>query len=80
SLTLADRPSTLRSLWLILAAIAIAVVMNFSVLTGASKALAIGLPLLVPVAAVLGIVSALMLKQKSLERFTKLGATQIGID
>lgn len=65
---------------LILAAIAIAVVMNFSVLTGASKTLAIGLPLLVPVAAILGIVSALMLKQKSQERFTKLGATQIGID
>lgn len=65
---------------LVLAAIALAVVANFGVLTGASKVLAIGIPLLVPVAAIMGIVSALMLKQNSLERFTKLGATQISLD
>jgi len=62
----------------ILAIIAILVVIHFDVLTGAQPALAIGLPMLVPVAAVLGIIAAARLKQSAPARFAQLGAHQAG--
>jgi hypothetical protein len=48
------------------------------VLTGAQPALAIGLPMLVPAAAVLGIIAAARLKQSASARFAQLGAHQAG--
>lgn len=60
----------------LLAIIGVLVVTHFDVLTGASPALAIGLPILVPVAGVLGAIVASRLKQSSAARFAKLGAGQ----
>lgn len=60
----------------ILAIIAILVVIYFDALTGAQPALAIGLPMLVPAAAVLGIIAAVLLKNSSPARFAQLGAHQ----
>jgi amino acid transporter len=60
----------------VLAIIAVLVVIHFDVLTGAQPALAIGLPMLVPVAAVLGVIAAARLKQSSAARFAQLGAHQ----
>jgi amino acid transporter len=60
----------------LLAIIAVLVVIHFDALTGAQPALAIGLPILVPVAAVLGIIAAARLKQSSAARFARLGANQ----
>ncbi len=62
---------------LILAFIALQVVMNFGLLTGASRALAIGLPILVPIAALIGAAAAGQLKRNKLDRFMQLGAPQI---
>jgi amino acid transporter len=58
----------------ILAIIAVLVVVHFDALTGAQPALAIGLPMLVPVAAVLGVIAAARLKQSSAAKFAQLGA------
>jgi amino acid transporter len=63
---------------IILAIIAVLVVVHFDALTGAQPALAIGLPLLVPVAAVLGIIAAARLKQSSAARYARMGAHQAG--
>jgi amino acid transporter len=62
----------------ILAIIAILVVVNFGLLTGAATWLAIGLPILVPVAALLGAAAANRLKQGEPTRFARLGAHQTG--
>jgi amino acid transporter len=62
----------------VLAIIAILVVANFGLLTGAAQWLAIGLPILVPVAAVLGALAANRLKQGEPARFARLGAHQTG--
>jgi len=75
-------PSPLKSLLapiaagVILAFIALAVVFNFGALTGASQALAIGLPLLVPVAAVLGALAASQLRRNAAARFAQMGLNQ----
>jgi amino acid transporter len=61
---------------LILAIIAILVVTHFGELTGASQALAIGLPILVPVAAVLGAIAASNLRRSSADRFAQMGVSQ----
>ena len=63
---------------LVLAVIAILVVVNFGVLTGAAAWLAIALPLLVPVAAVLGALAANNLKRNEPARFAQMGAHQAG--
>ncbi len=60
----------------VLAIIAYQVVTHFDVLTGASPALAIGLPILVPIAGIVGAIVAFMLKQSGSERFEQLGAHQ----
>ncbi|MGH6931264.1 MAG: APC family permease [Dongiaceae bacterium] len=60
----------------VLAIIAILVVVNFGLLTGAAQWLAVGLPILVPVAAVLGALAAGRLKQSEPARFSQLGAHQ----
>lgn len=62
----------------VLAIIAILVVVNFGLLTGAAPWLAIALPVLVPVAAVLGVLAASNLKQSDPARFARLGAHQTG--
>lgn len=59
-----------------LAVIAYQVVTHFEALTGASPALAIGLPILVPIAGVLGAIVALMLKQSNSARFAQLGSSK----
>ncbi|MBK8159031.1 MAG: APC family permease [Rhodospirillaceae bacterium] len=65
---------------LTLAAIGIAVVVNFGLLISAStpfaEGLAIGLPILVPVAAIIGAIVANQLKQAGGTRFADLGAHQ----
>jgi amino acid transporter len=63
---------------IVLAIIAILVVVNFGVLTGAAAWLAIALPVLVPAAAVLGIIAANNLKHSDPARFARLGAHQTG--
>jgi amino acid transporter len=60
----------------VLAIIAYQVVTHFEALTGASPALSIGLPILVPVAGVLGAIVAFQMKQSGSARFAKLGAHQ----
>jgi amino acid transporter len=60
----------------ILAIIAVLVVIHFGELTGASLALAIGLPILVPVAAVLGAVAASNLRRSAADRFAQMGVNQ----
>lgn len=60
----------------VLAIIAVLVVVNFGLLTGAAQWLAVGLPILVPVAAVLGALAASRLKQSEPARFSQLGAHQ----
>jgi amino acid transporter len=60
----------------VLAIIAYQVVTHFEALTGASPALAIGLPILVPVAGVLGALVAFQMKQSGSARFAQLGAHQ----
>jgi amino acid transporter len=62
---------------IILAIIAFMVVKNFDMLTGASETLAIGLTVLVPVAALLGGLAAGRLKHGDTDRFAKLGAHQV---
>ena len=62
----------------VLAIIAILVVVNFGLLTGAAAWLAIALPILVPVAALLGAAAANRLKQSEPTRFARLGAHQTG--
>ncbi len=52
-------------------------VTHFDLLTGASPALSIGLPILVPVAAVIGAIVAYQLKQSGRSRFAQLGAQQL---
>jgi amino acid transporter len=59
-----------------LAIIAYQVVTHFEALTGASPALAIGLPILVPIAGVLGGIVAFMLKQSNSARFARLGSNK----
>ncbi|WP_374314637.1 APC family permease [Dongia sp.] len=59
-----------------LAVIAYQVVTHFDVLTGASPALAIGLPILVPIAGILGAIVAFQMKQSGSARFAQLGAHQ----
>jgi amino acid transporter len=61
---------------ILLAIIAVLVVVHFDALTGAQPALAIGLPILVPAAALLGIIAATRLKQASADKFAKLGANR----
>ncbi|WP_374378863.1 APC family permease [Dongia sp.] len=61
---------------IVLAIIAYLVVTHFDVLTGASPALAIGLPILVPIAGIVGAVVALQLKSSGGDRFRQLGAHQ----
>lgn len=61
----------------VLAIIAILVVLHFGELTGAAPWLAIALPILVPVAAILGIIAANRLKQSDPARFAQLGAHQV---
>jgi amino acid transporter len=61
----------------ILAIIAIMVVKNFDMLTGASEALAIGLTVLVPVAALLGGFAAVRLKRSNSSQYAQLGAHQV---
>jgi amino acid transporter len=61
---------------ILLAIIAYAVVTHFDLLTGASPALSIGLPILVPVAAIIGAIVAFQLKQSGGSRFAQLGAHQ----
>ena len=61
----------------ILAIIAVMVVKNFDMLTGASETVAIGLTILVPLAALLGGFAASRLKRGDGDRFAKLGAHQI---
>lgn len=61
---------------LILAFIAVLVVTHFGELTGASQALAIGLPLLVPVAAALGALAASNLRRNAAARFAQMGVNQ----
>jgi len=63
---------------IVLAIIAVLVVVHFDLLTGAARWLAIGLPILVPVAAALGAAAANRLKQSKPARFARLGAHQIG--
>lgn len=63
---------------IVLAIIALLVVWHFGELTGAARWLAIALPLLVPVAAVLGAIAANMLKQSDPARYARLGAHQTG--
>lgn len=63
---------------IVLAIIALLVVWHFGELTGAAAWLAIALPVLVPVAAVLGAIAANMLKQSDPARFARLGAHQTG--
>lgn len=60
-----------------LAIIGVLVVVNFDALTGAAPWLAIALPILVPVAAVLGTIAASRLKQSDPARFAQLGAHQV---
>lgn len=60
----------------LLAVIGYMVVTHFDALTGAAPTLAVGLPLLVPVAGVLGVIVALQMKQSGSVRFEKLGANQ----
>lgn len=60
----------------LLAIIGYMVVTHFGALTGASEALAIGLPILVPIAGVLGAIVAMQLKQSGNARFASLGANQ----
>jgi len=62
---------------ILLAIIAYTVVTHFDLLTGASPALSIGLPILVPVAAIIGAIVAYMLKQSGSSRFAQLGAHQV---
>lgn len=75
-------PSPVKSLvaplvaGIMLAIIAYSVVTHFDLLTGASPMLAIGLPILVPVAAIIGAVVAYQLKQSGGSRFAQLGAHQ----
>lgn len=61
----------------VLATIAVLVVVHFDVLTGAAPWLAIGLPILVPMAAVLGAIAAGRLKRSEPARFAELGAHQV---
>jgi amino acid transporter len=61
---------------ILLTIIAVLVVVHFDALTGAQPALAIGLPILVPAAALLGIIAATRLKQASADKFAKLGANR----
>jgi amino acid transporter len=61
---------------LLLAIIGLMVVVHFPDLTGANKAIAYGLVVLVPIAALLGAVVAGKLKQQSGARFAELGAHQ----
>jgi amino acid transporter len=63
---------------IVLAVIAVLVAWHFGELTGAARWLAIALPILVPVAAVLGILAANNLKQSDPARFARLGAHQTG--
>ena len=63
---------------IVLAIIAVMVVIHFGDLTGASPALSIALPILVPVAALLGIVVAAGLKHREAARFAAMGAHQAG--
>jgi amino acid transporter len=60
----------------VLAIIAYSAVTHFGLLTGASEALAIALPLLVPAAAIVGAIVANQLKQAGGTRFADLGAHQ----
>lgn len=60
----------------LLAIIAYQVVTHFEALTGASPALAIGLPILVPIAGVLGALVAFQLKQSNSARFAQLGSSK----
>jgi amino acid transporter len=59
-----------------LAVIAYSVVTHFELLTGASPVLAVGLPILVPVAGIIGALVAFQLKQSGSARFAQLGAHQ----
>ncbi|WP_119302846.1 APC family permease [Dongia deserti] len=61
---------------IVLAIIAVLVVANFGLLTGAAPWLAIALPALVPIAAALGALAANRLKQSEPARFARLGAHQ----
>ena len=63
---------------IVLAIIAVLVAWHFGELTGAARWLAIALPILVPVAAVLGALAANNLKQSDPARFARLGAHQTG--
>jgi amino acid transporter len=56
--------------------VVVMVVVNFGALTGASEALAIGLPLMVPVAGVFGAIAASRLKQGDPKRYAEMGAHQ----
>jgi amino acid transporter len=62
----------------VLAIIAALVVAHFDVLVSTAPWLRIGLPILVPVAAVLGAIAANNLKQSDPARFARLGAHQTG--
>ena len=63
---------------IVLAIIAVMVVIHFGDLTGASPALSIALPILVPVAALIGIIVAAGLKRREAARFAAMGAHQGG--
>ena len=63
---------------ILLVIIAVMVVIHFGDLTGASPALSIALPLLVPVAALIGIIVAAGLKRREAARFAAMGAHQGG--
>ena len=61
---------------ILMGCVVVMVVVNFGALTGASEALAVGLPLLVPVAGVLGALAATRLKQGDPKRYAEMGAHQ----
>lgn len=63
---------------ILLAIIAVMVVIHFGDLTGASATLSIALPILVPVAALIGIFVAAGLKHREAARFAAMGAHQGG--
>jgi amino acid transporter len=60
----------------VMAVIVVLVIVNFGALTGASQALAIGLPILVPVAAALGAFAASQLRRSAADRFARMGVSQ----
>src|SRR5262249_37159407 len=63
---------------ILLAIIAVMVVIHFGDLTGASPTLSVALPVLVPVAALIGGLIAAQLKRRESSRFAQMGAHQIG--